>query len=382
MSKRMISVIMTSIMVLAMAAGCAAPTAAPAAPAQPAAPTQAPQAAQPTMAPAVPTAAMAAPTTAAVVPTTAPAAPAAKKLKVFGAFATPIEEPWDGAINQALTAAKNAGEIDYTFTDNIGTASDMERILRQVADQQKPDLIMGDAFGSEAEVRRVAADYPNIAFAFGSSYGPTEPNVSVFDNWIQEPAYLCGMLAGGLTKTNKIGIVAAMPIPEVDRLINAFIEGAKKVNPKASIMVSYINNFFDPATAKEDALAQINAGVDILYGERDGVIEAATQHKLWVFGNMVDQNSLAPDYVLTGPVWNMTPTVEYLIKEVESGNFTAQDLKDFSMMEKGGASLAPFHGLDSKIPADLLKQVTDEEAAIKSGADRIDINEAQPKAVN
>ena len=249
-----------------------------------------------------------------------PPAPAAKKkLKVFGAFATPIEEPWDGAINTALTTAKTAGEIDYTFTDNIGTASDMERILRQVADQQKPDLIMGDAFGSEAEVRRVAADYPNIAFAFGSSYGPTEPNVSVFDNWIQEPAYLCGMLAGGLTKTNKIGIVAAMPIPEVDRLINAFIEGAKKVNPKASIMVSYINNFFDPATAKEDALAQINAGVDILYGERDGVIEAASQHKLWVFGNMVDQNSLAPDYVLTGPVWNMTPTVEYLIKEVQSG---------------------------------------------------------------
>jgi basic membrane lipoprotein Med (substrate-binding protein (PBP1-ABC) superfamily) len=258
----------------------------------------------------------------------------------------------------------------------------MERILRQVADQQKPDLIMGDAFGSEAEVRRVAADYPNIAFAFGSSYGPTEPNMSVFDNWIQEPAFLCGMLAGGLTKTNKIGVVAAMPIPEVDRLINAFIGGAKKVNPKASVMVSYINNFFDPTTAKEDALAQISAGVDVLYGERDGVIEAAAQHKLWVFGNMVDQNSLAPDYVVSGPVWNMTPTVEYLIKEVESGNYTAQDLKDFSMFGKGGASLAPFHGLDSKIPADLLKQVTDEEAAIKSGADRIDINEGQPKAVN
>ncbi len=380
MSKRMIlSVIMTSIMVLALAAGCAAPTAAPTAPpapAQPAAPTQAPAA------PVVPTAVVAAPTTAAAAPTTPPAAPAAKKLKVFGAFATPIEEPWDGAINTALNAAKTAGEIDYTFTDNIGTASDMERILRQVADQQKPDLIMGDAFGSEAEVRRVAADYPNIAFAFGSSYGPTEPNVSVFDNWIQEPAYLCGMLAGGMTKTNKIGVVAAMPIPEVDRLINAFIAGAKVVNPKASIMVSYINNFFDPATAKEDALAQINAGVDVLYGERDGVIEAASQHKLWVFGNMVDQNSLAPDYVLTGPVWDMTPSVEYLLKEVKAGNYTAQDLKDFSMFGKGGAMLAPFHGLDSKIPADLLKKVTDEEAAIKSGADRINIDESQPKAVN
>ncbi len=313
-------------------------------------------------------------------PTQAPAA--AAKIKVFGAFATPIEEPWDGVIHASLNKLKEAGTIDYTYTENIGTASDMERVLTQVADQQKPDIIFGDAFGSEEAVRRVAAKYPKIAFVFGSGGGPADPNLSVFDNWIHEPAYLCGMIAGGMTKSNKIGVVAAMPIPEVDRLINAFIEGAKSTNPNAKVMVSFINSFFDPAAAKEAALAQIDQGVDILYAERDGVIEAAKEKGLYAFGNMSDQSAEAPAYVLTGPVWNMDPTVNYVISQVKAGTYTAQDLKDFSMMAKGGASLAPFHGLDSKIPADLLKKVQDAEAQIKSGNLRVDINEGQPQAVN
>jgi basic membrane lipoprotein Med (substrate-binding protein (PBP1-ABC) superfamily) len=314
--------------------------------------------------------------------TATPAPVVAKKLVVFGAFATPIEEPWDGVIHASLNKLKQAGTIDYTYTENIGTSSDMERVLTQVADQKKPDMIFGDAFGSEEAVRRVAAKYPKIAFVFGSGGGPVDPNFSVFDNWIHEPAYLSGMLAGGLTKTNKIGIVAAMPIPEVDRLINAFIAGAKEVNPKAKVMVSFINSFFDPAAAKEAALAQIDGGVDVLYAERDGVIEAAKEKGLFAFGNMSDQNAAAPDLVVSGPVWNMDPTVNYVMSQVAAGTYTAQDLKDFSMMSKGGATLAPFHSVESKIPADLLKKVQDKEAAIKDGSFRVDINEGQPQAVN
>ncbi|MHC1740468.1 MAG: BMP family protein [Anaerolineaceae bacterium] len=304
------------------------------------------------------------------------------KLKVFGAFATPIQESWDGAIHNALNAQKDKGTIDYTFTENIGYSGDMERILRQVAEQQKPDLIIGDAFGNEEAVRRVAADFPAIAFAFGSSYGPTGTNLSVFDNWIQEPAYLCGMIAGGITKTNTIGVVAAMPIPEVDRLINAFITGAKEINPEVKVLVSFINSFYDPAAAKEAALAQIDGGADVLFAERDGVIDAAAEKGVYAFGNMADQNSLAPGTVITGPVWDMTPTVEYLISQLKGGTYTSQDLKDFSMYSKGGAYLAPFHGNDSLISADLMKKITDKEAAIKAGTFRVDINEAAPAAVN
>ena len=90
----------------------------------------------------------------------------------------------------------------YTFADDIGYAGDMERVLRETAEQDQPDIIFGDAFGNEEAVRAVAADYPDIAFVFGSGGGPAEPNFSVFDNWIHEPAYLAGMIAGGVTESN------------------------------------------------------------------------------------------------------------------------------------------------------------------------------------
>lgn len=313
--------------------------------------------------------------------TAAPTQPPAV-IKVFGAYATPIEEPWDGVIHAALLKAKAAGEIEYEFTENIGYSGDMERVLRETASQKKPNIIFGDAFGNEEAIRRVAAEFPNIAFVFGSGLGPSNPNLSVFDNWIHEPAYLCGMLAGGMTKTNVIGIVAAMPIPEVNRLVNAFIAGAKETNPNAKVLVSFINSFFDPAAAKEAAQAQIDNRADVLYAERFGVIEAAKAKNLWAFGNMSDQNSLAPDLVISSPVWNMDPTVEYVINQVKGGTYTALDLKDFSMAAKGGASLAPFHTTESKIPADLLKKVMDKQAAIMSGLFRVDVDEKQPAPVN
>ena len=97
---------------------------------------------------------------------------------------------------------------------------------------------------------------------------------------------------------------------------------------------------------------------------------------------MSDQNSLAPDYVVSSPVWNMNPTVEFIINQVQTGAYTALDLKDFSMVAKGGASLAPFYGTESKLPADLVQKVKDKEQQIISGLFRVDIDEAQPEPVN
>ncbi|MGC9358299.1 MAG: BMP family protein, partial [Anaerolineae bacterium] len=255
---------------------------------------------------------------------------------IYAAFATPIEEPWDGVIHEALQAAADAGEIRYEWTDDIGYAGDMERVLREVAEQQKPDAIFGDAFGNEEAVRRVGAEYPEIAFVFGSGLGPADPNVAVFDNWIHEPAYLCGLIAGGMTESNTIGVVGGYPVPEVNRIVNAFIEGVKETNPDAEVLVTFINSWFDPAAAKEAALAQVDSGADILFAERFGVIEAAVENDLYAFGNMSDQYELGPGHVLTGPVWDMGPTVEYVVRQINGDTYTAQDLKDFSMMAKGG----------------------------------------------
>jgi basic membrane protein A and related proteins len=310
--------------------------------------------------------------------TVQPTAAAAELPLFYGAYATPIEEPWDSVIHVALQAAADAGQIRYEYTDDIGYAGDMERVLAEIAENQKPAAIFGDAFGNEEAVRRVAALYPNIAFVFGSGGGPAEPNFAVFDNWIHEPAYLCGMIAGGVTKTNTIGVVGGYPVPEVDRIVNAFIAGVKETNPNAVVQVTFINSWFDPAAAKEAALAQIDAGADVLFAERFGVIEAAVENNLLAFGNMSDQNELGSQNVLTGPVWNMTPTVNYVINQVKGGTFTAQDLKDFSMVAKGGASLAPYHGLESKIPAEVLDLVTQRQNEITSGMFRVDIDEAPP----
>ncbi len=296
----------------------------------------------------------------------------------YGAYATPIEEPWDGVIHVALQKAADEGKIRYEYTDDIGYSGDMERVLREIAENQKPAAIIGDAFGNEEAVRRVAADFPEIAFAFGSGLGPAEPNMAVFDNWIHEPGYLCGMIAGGMTETGVIGVVGGYPVPEVNRIVNAFIDGAKAVNPDAKVIVTFINSWYDPPTAKEAALAQIDAGADILFAERFGVIEAAVENGLYSFGNMSDQYELGPDSVLTGPVWNMTPTVEYIITQVKAGTFTGMDLKDFSMVGKGGAYLADFHGMDAKIPAEVLDQVKAREQEIKDGLFRVDIKEEPP----
>jgi basic membrane lipoprotein Med (substrate-binding protein (PBP1-ABC) superfamily) len=309
--------------------------------------------------------------------TTSPSA--ADKPLVFGAYATEIEEPWDGVIHSALEAEKAAGRIDYKFTDAIGYAGDMERVLREVAEKDKPAIIFGDAFGNEEAVRKVAADYPAIAFVFGSGGGPAEPNFSVFDNWIHEPAYLAGMTAGGLTKSNVVGVVGGYPVPEVNRIVNAFIGGAQASNPDVEVKVTFINSWFDPAAAKEAALAQVGAGADVLYAERFGVIEAASEKGLAAVGNMSDQQSLAPKNVVTSVTWNMDPTAKYVIDQVLAGAYTAQDLKDFSMVAKGGAALAPINtGVVGGVPQDLIDKVKAQEAAIKAGTFRVDINEAQP----
>src|SRR5690606_23642510 len=170
--------------------------------------------------------------------------------------------------------------------------------LFRSAEENQPDVIFGDAFGNEEAVRRVARDYPDIAFVFGSGLGPVEPNFSVFDNWIHEPAYLSGLIAGSVSESGVIGVVGGFPVPEVNRIVHAFIVGAKEVNPEARVLVSFIDSWFEPAAAKEAALAQADAGADVLFAERFGVIEAAEERGAYAFGNMSDQNSLAPETVI------------------------------------------------------------------------------------
>src|SRR5262245_11173267 len=301
-------------------------------------------------------------------------------LTVVAAFATPLEEPWNGVIHSALLAARDQGKIRYTWRDKIGTGKAMATALNELIDKSKPDIIFGDAFNSDDEVRHLAADHPKLALAVGSNQPPRKPTLSTFDALMAEPAYLCGLIAGKLTRSNTVGVVGGYAESDSNRNINGFIQGAREANPKVKVKVSFIDSWYDPAKAGKAALEQIEAGADLLYAERVGVIEAARARKVLAFGNLVDRTKVAPETVITGPVWNMTPVVEHMIGQVASGKYAAEDLKTFMTMAKGGARLADWHGWDKKLPADVLKLVQEKEAAIKEGKFKVTASADKPKS--
>lgn len=301
------------------------------------------------------------------------------KLKVAAIYTVPVEQQWVSRIDKALKAAVARGEIEYVFSENVANA-DYERVMRQYAEGGNT-LIVGESFAVEAAARKVAKDYPKVSFLMGSSGKPQAPNFGVFDNYIQEPAYLTGMIAAGMSKSGKIGMVGGYPIPEVNRLMNAFMAGAKEVNPKTEFTVSFINSWFDPPKAKEAAFAMIDKGADVMYAERFGVSDAAKERKVLAIGNVIDTQAQYPDTVVASALWHMEPTIDKAIAAVKAGAFKAEDYGSYSMMKFKGSSLSPLGTFEKKIPAELVARVRAKEAAILAGkfAVKVDDNAPKPK---
>lgn len=334
------------------------------------------------------------------VTTTVTGGPAQKtSLTIRAVFQTPVSEPWDGAIHVAIQAivdeykAKGVS-IDYKFVDRKVDPKEYELALRDAA--QGADIVFLDAFLKEDIARRVAKDFPNVAFAAGSEYLPVTPNFAVFDNWLHQPAYLAGIIAGKITKTNKIGIVAAMDLNEVNRIVNAFILGAKGVNPEVQAKVVYLlgnippgeSPWYHPATAKRLASVLIDSGADVIFAERVGAEEAAMEAKsagkaVWVVGNMADQYDRAPDVTITSLVWDMRPTVRVVVDRVLSGAFTADNLGTYSWMTFAGSYLADFHAFgapSAPLNQETLATVKDWQQKIQSGLAWVPIDESTPKS--
>jgi basic membrane protein A and related proteins len=299
----------------------------------------------------------------------------AKPINVASVYTVPVEQQWVSRIHKALNIAKDRGDVTYKWSENVAN-NDYERIMRQYA-EEGADLVIGEIFGVERAARRVAANYPKTAFLMGSSFGPSKPNLSVFDNFIHEPSYLTGMVAGKTTKSNTIGMVGGYAIPEVNRLMNAFMDGAREANPNAKFLVSFINSWYDPPKAKEAAFAMIDRGADVMYAERFGVSDAAKERNVKVIGNVIDTSSDYPGTVLASALWNMEPTIDRAIKAVLEGRFEAADYGPYSYMAHGGASLA----LDEKlVPPEVVKMVRDKEKEIADGLFRVNVNDAEPKS--
>ena len=306
------------------------------------------------------------------------AALAQAKLKVAAVYTVPFEQQWVSRIHTALKAAEARGEIEYKATENVANA-DYERVMREYATAGN-QLIVGEAFAVEGAARKVAKDFPKTAFLMGSSGKPQAPNFSVFDNYIQEPAYLTGMIAGGMTQTNKIGLVGGFPIPEVNRLMHAFMAGAKEVNPKVEFTVTFINSWFDPPKAKEATFAMIDKGADVLYAERFGVSDAAKEKGKLAIGNVINTQPQYPDTVVASALWDMSPTIALALKNVKAGSFKAEDYGPYSMMKHKGSSLSPLGTFESKVPAEIKAKVKAREADILAGKFIVKVDDSQPKS--
>ena len=307
-------------------------------------------------------------------------AQAAEKLKVAGIYTQPIQQKWDARLHLALDNAEKQGQIDYVFSEKVSN-TDYVRVLREYA-ESGVQLIVGEAFGISKEARQVADDYPEISFLMGDPFEPHGSNFAVFDNYIHEPCYLMGILAGAMTETNKIGMVGGYPIGEVNRLFHAFMNGARSVNPDVEFKVTFIGSWYDPPKAKEAAFAQVETGVDVLFAERAGVVDAAREQGIIAFGNVNDMNQEedGKDVVVTSALWDMNAAIGNAIALTKAGNFAADNYKDWTMMAKGGASLAPYYEFEDKIPADAKAKVEEVKAQILDGSYTVEIIDDEPKS--
>jgi basic membrane lipoprotein Med (substrate-binding protein (PBP1-ABC) superfamily) len=301
-------------------------------------------------------------------------------IRMAGIYTVPVEQQWVSRIHIAAEALKAAGTVDYTYAENVAN-TDYPRVMREYC-EAGVKLVVGEIFGVEAEAREVCAEYPDVAFLLGSSFMHDEekhPNLAVFDNYIQDAAYLSGIVAGGMTRGN-IGMVGGFPIPEVNRLMHAFMAGVRELKPDTRFQVSFIGSWFDPPKAKETAFAMIDGGADLMYAERFGVSDAAKERGVLAIGNVIDTQPDYPDTVVTSALWHFEPTLNAAVAAVQAGTFKADNYGVYSYMKHGGCSLAPLGTFEGKVPAEVMALVAEREAAIRNGTFTVTIDDTEPKS--
>ena len=294
-------------------------------------------------------------------------------IKVAGVHASPVENAWNSRIHLAMQQAAEAGLIEYEFSEGVA-ATDYPRAMREYA-ESGVQLVWGESYAVEREAREVAADYPETAFLMGSSGGPEGDNFGVFGTRNHEAAYLAGMLAGKMSESNVFGSVGGYPIPEVNLLINAFRMGVKEVNADATFLNGFIGAWFDPARAQEAAIAQIDSGADVLFGERIGTADGAQARGVKAIGSLIDYTPRYPETVFANAIWNYGPTIEAIVADVTAGNPVGKDYTEFSFMKYGGNELIY---VDSMVPADAVPAMEAKRAAIQAGEFEVPIDANEP----
>ncbi|MGB9661872.1 MAG: BMP family ABC transporter substrate-binding protein [Moorellaceae bacterium] len=252
--------------------------------------------------------------------------------------------------------------VTTSYIENVPEGPDAERVLTQLAEEGNK-VIFATSFGYMDYVIKVAEKYPNVTFLHCSGY-KTAANVGTYFGAMEEPRYLSGIVAGKMTKTNILGYVAAHPIPEVIRGINAFTLGARSVNPNVKVKVVWTNTWYDPAAEKQAALSLLDAGADVIAQHQDtpGPQQAAQERGKYGIGYDSDMRQFAPKASLTAPIWNWGP---YYVKTVEAvKNGTWKPEQYYGTMKDGIVDLAPFNDI---VPQDVRQLVENKKKEILEG---------------
>ena len=207
------------------------------------------------------------------------------------------------------------------------------------------------------------------------------PNFSVFDNYIQDASYLTGMIAGSVTKKGSIGMVGGYPIPEVNRLMNAFMKGVAETNTSVKFQVAFIGSWFDPPKAKETALAQIDAGADVMYAERFGVSDAAKEKGILAIGNVINTQADYPADRRRLGALAFRADARSRHRQGEGQELRRRGLRPLLLHEERRLQPgAARHASKARCRPTSMAKVAEREKAIKDGSFTVEINDNEPKS--
>jgi basic membrane protein A len=285
--------------------------------------------------------------------------------KVAFVYVAPIGDlGWTWAHDQARLAIEDQLGVETAFIENVPEGPDAERVIRDFA-QKGYDVVFTTSFGFMDPTINVATEFPDVQFVHISGY-KTADNVSTVFGAMEEARYLSGIVAGKATTTNVLGYVAAFPIPEVIRGINAFALGARSVNPEAIVKVVWTNTWFGPPQEKEAAEALLDAGADVIAQHQDTTEpqKAAADREAFSIGYDSDMRSFVGDTVLTSPVWNWAPKYVSIVEAVRAGTYQGNE-SYYGTMAEGIVDIAPLSPL---VDAETKSRVEEVRASIVDGS--------------
>ena len=295
----------------------------------------------------------------------AAAAPKPEPVKVaFVYIWTAGDAGWTFAhdLGRKEVEAEFGDKVKTTIVEKVPEGADAERVIRDLATQGNK-IIFATSFGYMEPMLKVAAEFPDVKFEHATGY-KTAPNMGIYDSKFYEPAYMAGIVAGKMTKTNTLGFVGSFPIPEVLRNINAFTLGAQSVNPKVKTKVVWVSTWSDPPKEGDAAQSLINGGADVLLQNTDStaVLQTAEKNGKYAFGWDSDMSAFAAKAHLGSAVANWGGYYKQAVKSVIDGTWKT-DRTVWGVKEGMNDFIKPAEA----VPADIKAKVEEVKAGMKAG---------------